>query len=133
MKNTLNRFPLIKDKLLTIGEIPTSYLVSMTYEEQLLWLCNYLEKTLLPKMNEVIKEFNLLEDEVNATYEYITNNLQQIASEILDELIKEGKLIVSLGMKYTEDNEELEFYIDSTYSSELVEELSTLTTPESEG
>ena len=29
--------------LMTIGELPSSYLVSMTYEEQLLWFCNYLQ------------------------------------------------------------------------------------------
>ena len=28
--------------LMTIGELPSSYLVSMTYEEQLLWFCNFL-------------------------------------------------------------------------------------------
>ena len=29
----------------TIGALPSSYLISMTYEEQLIWFCNYLEKT----------------------------------------------------------------------------------------
>ena len=35
----------------TIGNLPTSYMISLTYEEQLLWLCNYLEKTVIPAVN----------------------------------------------------------------------------------
>ena len=35
----------------TIGNIPASYLVAMSYEEQLLWLCNFLEKTVIPTIN----------------------------------------------------------------------------------
>ena len=34
--------------LMTIGALPTSYLISMTYEEQLIWLCDYLENTVIP-------------------------------------------------------------------------------------
>ena len=43
----------------TIGELPTSYLMSMTYEEQLIWLCNYLSQTVIPTVNnngEAVKE-----------------------------------------------------------------------------
>ena len=35
----------------TIGLLPSSYLMSMTYEEQLVWFCNYLEKTVIPAVN----------------------------------------------------------------------------------
>lgn len=35
----------------SIGYIPTSYKVSMTYEEQLIWLCDYLENTVIPAIN----------------------------------------------------------------------------------
>lgn len=35
----------------TIGNIPASYLVAMSYEEQLLWLCNFLENTVIPTIN----------------------------------------------------------------------------------
>lgn len=34
----------------TIGEIPTSYRESISYEEQILWLCNFLEKEVLPQV-----------------------------------------------------------------------------------
>ena len=34
----------------SIGEIPTSYRDSISYEEQILWLCNFLEKEVLPQL-----------------------------------------------------------------------------------
>ena len=35
----------------TIGELPSSYLMSMTYQEQLTWFCNYLATTVIPTVN----------------------------------------------------------------------------------
>ena len=31
--------------------MPTSYMESLTYEQQLLWLCKYLEETVIPAVN----------------------------------------------------------------------------------
>lgn len=91
----------------SIGAIPTSYLVSMTYEEQLLWLCNYLENTVIPAFNnnvEVVKElqnnFTDLSNNVNELYNklksYVDNyfnnlDLQQAINNKLDEMIKNGE------------------------------------------
>lgn len=41
----------IKKMPISFGAIPTSYLVALSYEEQLLWLCNYLENTIIPTVN----------------------------------------------------------------------------------
>ena len=35
----------------TIGMIPTSYKESLTYEEQLIWFCSFLEDTVIPALN----------------------------------------------------------------------------------
>lgn len=51
---------------LTFGNIPTSYLASLTYEEQLLWLCKqikdltkFVNDILEEKLNDyILKEFN---------------------------------------------------------------------------
>lgn len=118
MNSTLNYVPPVKTGLLTLGEIPSSYLVSMTYEEQLIWLCHFLENDIVPRMNEVITIVNNLDA-----------NLTVIAGKILDEKIKDGSLVVSLGMTYDDTNEELTFSIDSMSSTALIEELETLTTP----
>lgn len=88
----------------TIGAIPSSYLLSLTYEEQLLWLCNYLEKTVIPTINnntevtqelqnQVIKLQSLFEELQNYVNDYF-NNLD-ITNEIdrkLDEMAEDGTL-----------------------------------------
>ena len=48
---------------MTIGMIPTSYKQSLSYEEQLLWFCNFLENTVIPTVNnnaETLKELQNL-------------------------------------------------------------------------
>lgn len=162
MNSTLQKINIINDKLLTIGLLPASYLVSMTYEEQLLWLCNYIENTLIPKMNELIETFNSdtstieetinslidlaadlrqemedldvqINDEVDAKLQAfmteLEENIRTITNEKLLELIRNGELIVSLGIDYDDATEELTFSIDSEIPSELIGELETLTTP----
>lgn len=152
MNSTLNRIPLVNHKLLTIGELPASYLASMTYEEQLLWFCNYLETKLLPKMNELINTFNDTTEDLDEKFDEIVGdmeqllldvdqkladfmtsleeNIQQITSTIVEEKIENGELIVSLGLDYNAPTEALTFYINSETSSELIDNLSDLTTPE---
>ena len=79
---------------MTIGEIPTSYMNSMTYEEQIIWLCNFLEKEVIPVVNnnsEVVKELqnwfeNLdVQEEVNNKIEemYESGQLQEIITAYL--------------------------------------------------
>ena len=81
----------------TIGELPTSYLVSMTYEEQLIWLCNYLTKTVIPTINnngEAVKE---VQDLVLKLQEYMNNyfdnlDVQREINKKLDEMAEDGTL-----------------------------------------
>ena len=81
----------------TIGELPTSYLVSMTYEEQLIWLCNYLNKTVIPTINnngEAVKE---VQDLVLKLQEYMNNyfnnlDVQREINKKLDEMAEDGTL-----------------------------------------
>ncbi len=70
----------------TIGELPTSYLMSMTYEEQLIWFCNYLEKTVIPTVNNNAEAIIELQ-------EYIKNlDLQDEVNNKLDEMAEDGTL-----------------------------------------
>ena len=65
---------------ITIGEIPTSFKLSMTYEEQLLWFCNYLENTVIPAINNNAEITQEIQD-------YIKNldiNFDKIEQEIAD-------------------------------------------------
>ena len=83
--------------LMTIGQIPTSYLVSMTYEEQLLWLCNYLEKTVIPAIDnnaEAVKEVQDLLIELKSYVDNYFENLdvQEEINNKLDEMAESGQL-----------------------------------------
>lgn len=151
MNSTLNRIPLVNHKLLTIGELPASYLASMTYEEQLLWFCNYLETKLLPKMNELINTFNDTTEDLDEKFNEIVGDMEQllldvdqklanfmtsleqnlveIASAIVEREIEQGELYISLGLDYNDETESLRFYVTSETSNELVDDLSELTTP----
>ena len=81
----------------TIGELPTSYLMSMTYEEQLIWLCNYLEKTVIPAINnngqaveELQNKFIELKNYVDEYFEDL--DVQEEINNKLDEMAESGEL-----------------------------------------
>lgn len=81
----------------TIGNLPSSYMVSLTYEEQLLWLCNYLENTVIPAVNtnaEAVKELQelyvKLKDYVDNYFENL--DVQNEINTKLDEMAESGEL-----------------------------------------
>ena len=99
----------------TIGELPTSYLMSMTYEEQLIWLCNYITQTVIPTINnngEAVKE---LQDKFielkNYIDEYFENlDVQDEINNKLDAMVLDGTLeniiseYIELQTTYAYDN-----------------------------
>lgn len=83
--------------LMTIGELPSSYLVSMTYEEQLLWLCNYLQNIVIPTVNnngEAVKELQDLFIELKDYVDNYFDNLdvQEEINSKLDDMADSGEL-----------------------------------------
>ena len=77
----IKKLPKIIRQCMTIGMIPTSYKVSLTYEEQLMWFCKFLEEEVIPVVNnnsKVVEELKYyiehldLQDEVN-------NKLEEMA------------------------------------------------------
>ena len=81
----------------TIGNLPTSYMISLTYEEQLLWLCNYLEKTVIPAVNTNAEAVAELQDLYIQLKEYVDNyfsdlNVQEQINNKLDEMAESGEL-----------------------------------------
>lgn len=79
----------------SLGMIPSSYKESMTYEEQLIWLFNYLENTLIPKINEDGERVNELIDLFNQLKEYVDNyfenlDVQDEINHKLDEMVEDG-------------------------------------------
>ena len=37
--------------IMSIGELPTSYIDSMSYAEQVTWFCDYLQNNVIPAVN----------------------------------------------------------------------------------
>lgn len=87
----------------SIGEIPTSYLESMTYEEQLLWLCNFLENTVIPAVNEN-------NEKALEVLNYFKNlNVQNEINEKLNEMVDDGTLERIINEEiFTELNNEID-------------------------
>ena len=76
--------------LMTIGELPSSYLVSMTYEEQLLWFCNYLQNTVIPTVNNNAEAVIELQEFVSNYFDNL--DVQEEINNKLDEMAESGEL-----------------------------------------
>ena len=53
---------------MSVGAVPSSYIAGMTMEEQMLWLCSYIEKEVIPTINnngEAVEELQNLYVELN--------------------------------------------------------------------
>lgn len=81
----------------TLGQLPSSYLASMSYEEQLTWLCNYLAQTVIPTVNnngaavsELQDLFTELQDYVNEYFENL--DVQEEINAKLDSMASDGTL-----------------------------------------
>lgn len=91
---TLNPF---RRFIYTIGALPSSYLISMTYEEQLLWFCNYLEKTVIPTIDNNGLAVKELQDKYIELKSYVDNyfddlDIQTEINNKLDEMADSGEL-----------------------------------------
>ena len=81
----------------TIGNLPTSYMESLTYEEQLLWLCNYLENTVIPAVNNNAEAVKELQDLYVVLKDYVDNyfnnlDVQEEINNKLDAMAQDGTL-----------------------------------------
>ena len=81
----------------TLGQLPTSYLMSMTYEEQLVWLCNYLGTQVIPAVNQngqAVEElqnlYELLRTYVNGYFDNL--DVQEEINNKLDKMADDGSL-----------------------------------------
>lgn len=87
----------LKKICMTIGEIPTSYLETMTYYEMLIWFTNYLRDSIIPAVNnnaEAVHELQELFEELQ-TYvnDYFDNlDVQEEINNKLDDMVEAGTL-----------------------------------------
>lgn len=91
VQNIINKF------CFTIGMIPSSYKLSLTYEEQILSIGKYLEETVIPALNnnaEAVAELQALFVQLK---DYVENyfddlNIQNEINNKLDEMAEDGTL-----------------------------------------
>lgn len=75
LKKTIGRM------CITIGELPTSFKQSLTYEEQLLWFCNYLENTVIPAINnnaEIVAELQEYVESIQVNFDDLYVKLDEL-------------------------------------------------------
>ena len=83
--------------LMTIGELPTSYLMSMTYYEQLIWFTKFLQDQVIPAVNNnatAVEELQTLFVELQTYVNNYFDNLdiQEEINNKLDEMAESGEL-----------------------------------------
>lgn len=71
---------------MTIGELPTSYLMSMTYYEQIIWFTKYLQETVIPAINNNATAVEEIQNFLK------TLDLQDEVDNKLDEMAESGEL-----------------------------------------
>ena len=84
--NNIQGLPPFKRFCVTIGNLPSSYVDSMSYYECLMWLCNYLQNTVVPAVNENAEAVNELINWFNNL------NVQDEIDNKLDEMVEDGTL-----------------------------------------
>lgn len=96
INSTINVLPPFKYFCSTIGELPTSYLESMSYYETLVWLCNYLKETIIPTVNntgnavtELQNLYIQLQDYVNTYFDNL--DVQEEINKKIDDMVESGE------------------------------------------
>lgn len=93
-KNTLREFP---EFYYTIGILPTSYKISLTYEEQLEEIMKFIRDELIPKFNNNANALGELQEKFKELVQYVEDyfdnlNLQEEVNTKLDAMVQDGTL-----------------------------------------
>lgn len=86
-----------KHMCMSIGNLPSSYIDSMSYYETLLWLIKFLQNEVIPTVNENGKAVEELQELFIQLKNYVDNyltkeNLQPMIDDKLDEFAEDGTL-----------------------------------------
>ena len=101
-----------KKLVMTIGELPTSFVDSMTYYELLAWLCNYLQNTVIPAVNNNAEVSEELQTKFIELKGYVDNYFDNL--DVQDEINAKLNAMAEDGSLYT---------IIKTYTDPIVNEL----------
>ena len=70
----------LKKLCVTIGNLPSSYVDSLSYYECLMWLCNYIEKTIVPAINDNSEAIT----ELQAYVEQYLVDMDEVKQQIIE-------------------------------------------------
>ena len=104
--NNVTILPPFKKFCMTIGELPSSYLESMTYYESLLWLTKYLGDTIIPALNANGEAVIELQEKYIELKNYVDNyfenlDVQEEINNKLDDMADSGELVSIIGAYLT--------------------------------
>lgn len=82
--------------IMTIGELPTNYIDSLSYAELVTWFCDYLQNKVIPTVDNNAEAIVEIQNFIN------TLDLQDEVNNKLDEMAESGQLQELLDLQYTE-------------------------------
>lgn len=82
----VGKVPIITKFIYTLGVLPTSYLMSMTYQEQVTWLCNYIQTTLIPQINEDVEAIQELQNLYELLRTYVNTSIEEFETSVNNEV-----------------------------------------------
>lgn len=93
----ISTLPNFKRFCMTIGELPTSYLETMSYYEMLVWFTEYMKNTIIPTINNNGLAVQELQDKYIELKSYVDNyfdnlDVQEEINNKLDEMAESGQL-----------------------------------------
>ncbi|MBO7611738.1 MAG: MBL fold metallo-hydrolase [Elusimicrobia bacterium] len=112
----------LQNLVCSLGNLPTSYVLAMSYEEQLWWLCDFFEKKLLP----AIENNTQIAEETQASFielknyvdDYFNNlDVQDEINNKLDQMVESGELAEIIDEYF---NTKLEFHAIAKSSATYV-------------
>lgn len=94
----MNHLSRLQNFICTIGNLPTSYALSLSYEEQIWWVCNFLETKIFPAIENNTEITEETQKAFLELQQYVTdyfNNLdvQDEINNKLDEMLEDGSLL----------------------------------------
>ena len=107
--------------IMTIGTLPSSYQEAMSYQELLLWLCDFIENTIIPAFdnnaNAITELQNLYVELKSYVDNYFTDlDVQEEINKKLDELAQNGTLETIMKPYFNEFQTSLEQYQNNVNS-----------------
>ena len=119
MNNEINYVSPFKKFVITVGNLPTAYMESMSYYEAITFLVNYLSNNVIPALNnnglvveELQAKFTELKNYVDNYFENL--DVQEEINNKLDEMVEDGTLEALIGAyiqpRIDEQNENIESF-----------------------